>query len=126
VAANVALNLLLIGPLAHVGIALGTAIAAWGNALALALLLARRRRLVIDRQLRRRAPRLLLAALAMAAAIGAARLALPDLAPLLLVPGLIAAGAVAYFAAAQALGAIDWRELRGLLRRRRAPAVAPA
>jgi putative peptidoglycan lipid II flippase len=122
VALNVALNLALMGPLAHVGIALGTSLAAWANALALGALLSRRGRLVPDRQLRRRAPRLLAAAAAMAAALWGMRAglgaALPGLPPAALVAALVAGGAVAYAAAAHALAAVDLRELRGLLRRR--------
>ena len=45
-----ALNLLLIGPLAHVGVALSTAIAAWFNAVALGVLLWRRGHLLPDRR----------------------------------------------------------------------------
>ena len=128
VAANIALNLALMGPFAHVGIALGTSLAAWANALALAGLLARRGQLVLDRQFRRRAPRLLLASGLMGAALWAAQAALPAGVPaVLLVPALIAVGAAVFFAAAQALGALDLRELRGLLRRRgRGAQPAPA
>jgi putative peptidoglycan lipid II flippase len=126
VAANIALNLALMGPLAHVGIALGTSLAAWINALALGGLLARRGQLVLDRQARRRAPRLLLSSGLMGLALWAAQAALPPGVPvLLLVPALVGLGAVVFFAASQALGALDLREVRGLLRRRRgAPAAA--
>jgi putative peptidoglycan lipid II flippase len=128
VAANIALNLALMGPLAHVGIALGTSIAAWVNALALAWLLARRGHLVLDRPMRRRAPRLLLATAAMAAVLWALDLAAGGwrLPAGLLVAGLVGAGAAAFFAAAQALGALDLREVRALLRRRRGGAAAGA
>ena len=119
VAANIALNLVLMGPLAHVGIALGTALAAWVNVLALAWLLAWRGQLVLDRQCRRRAPRLLLASGLMGAALWAAQEAVPPGLPaVLLVPALVALGGAVFFATAQALGALDLRELRGLLRRR--------
>lgn len=113
------------GPLAHVGIALGTSLAAWINALALAGLLARRRQLVLDRQARRRGPRLLLASALMGLVLWAAQVALPPGVPvLLLVPGLIGLGAVVFFAALQALGALDLREVRALLRRRRGAQAA--
>lgn len=135
VAANVALNLALMGPLLHVGIALGTSLAAWVNALALGLVLARRGHLVLDRQLRRRTPRLLAASLAMAGALLGLRAglasawapaAVPDL---LLVPLLVGAGGAVFFVAAQAMGAMDLREIRGMLARRgraRTVAAAPA
>jgi putative peptidoglycan lipid II flippase len=122
VAANIAFNLALMGPLEHVGIALGTSLAAWGNAIALAVLLARRGQLVPDRQLRRRAPRLLLASAAMALALWALQATAPStLPPVLLVPGLVALGAAVFFTVAQAFGALDVRELRAMLRRRSGP-----
>ncbi|WP_192898641.1 murein biosynthesis integral membrane protein MurJ [Crenalkalicoccus roseus] len=123
VALNLALNLILTRYLSHVGVALATALAAWFNAAALAWLLARRGALVPDRRLRRRAPRLLAAAAAMAALLWGMQAAFP-----LLLPGLprsaglvllVAAGMAAYFAAAHLLGAVELRELKGLLRRRR-------
>lgn len=122
VALNLVLNLLLARFLAHVGVALATALAAWFNALALAFLLARRGQLVLDRRLRRRAPRLLVAAALMAAALWALREALylaPGMPRLGALAVLVAAGAGVYFAAAHALGAVDLRDLAGLLRRRR-------
>ncbi|MBY0336935.1 MAG: murein biosynthesis integral membrane protein MurJ, partial [Acetobacteraceae bacterium] len=69
VALNLALNLLLMGPLQHVGVALSTTLAAWANAGALAVILARRGQLIPDRRLRRAAPRLVAAALAMGVAL---------------------------------------------------------
>lgn len=118
---NLALNLLLMGPLQHVGVALSTALAAWANTAALALILARRGQFRLDHGLRRRGPRLLLAAALMAAVL----LGLNTL----LAPGagwdgvwrlgvLCLAGAATYFAAAQALGGMDARELLRRLRRR--------
>jgi putative peptidoglycan lipid II flippase len=122
-ALNAALALALTGPLRHVGIALATSLAAWFNAASLGLLLARRGQLRLDRRLRRRLPRLLLAACGMAAALLALEAALPPafgaLAKLAVVGALIAVGGVVYAGAALALGALDPRELRGLLRRRR-------
>ncbi len=123
---NLALNLVLTQFLAHVGVALATALAAWFNALALAWLLARRGQLVLDRRLRRRAPRLLAATLLMALLLWAAQALFWPVAPpgrLFALAGLVALGGLGYFAAAQALGVLDMRELGRLLRRRRkAPA----
>ena len=121
VAANIALNLALMGPLAHVGIALGTALSAWINALALAALLARRGQLVLDRPFRRRAPRLVLASLMMGAVLVALQAALPKSVPVLLVvPIVVGTGGIVFLAVAHGLGALDLGEVRRLLRRRRA------
>lgn len=66
VALNLVLNLVLMGPLLHVGIALATAISAWVNAGLLAFLLARRGHFTADVRLRRSVPRTLLASAGMA------------------------------------------------------------
>ncbi|GGG45870.1 putative lipid II flippase MurJ [Caldovatus sediminis] len=129
-AANLLLNLALVWPLAHVGIALATSLAAWGNALALAALLARRRRLVLDRRARRRLPRLAAAAVAMAALLALAAPALSaeagagGVARVAALALLVALGAGAYGALVLALGAVAPAELRALLRRRGAGAAA--
>jgi putative peptidoglycan lipid II flippase len=57
-AVNIALNLILMGPLGHVGIAVATAVSAWLNAGLLGYVLMRRGHLVIDRRLVRRLPRM--------------------------------------------------------------------
>ncbi len=67
--ANIAFMLVLMGPLAHVGIALATSASAWVNAGLLAWLLKRRGFLVLDDRLKRRVPRILAAAMAMAAGL---------------------------------------------------------
>ncbi len=122
---NIALNLLLIGPLGHVGIALATVLSAWVNAAALGVWLARQKRFAPDRRLRRFLPRLLLASALMGSGVWAAgRLAV---APLLRdsglrwigLAGLIGLGIVLFAAAALALRLTDLAELRALLRRRR-------
>jgi putative peptidoglycan lipid II flippase len=119
VALNLALNLVLMGPLQHVGVALSTSIAAWANTLLLAGLLARRGQWVADRRLRRKAPRLLGSALLMTGVlVGLAFWLAPG-------PGLIgvallavaAPGRGSYFLAAQLSGGLDLRELRRMLRR---------
>ncbi|MCO6419936.1 murein biosynthesis integral membrane protein MurJ [Siccirubricoccus sp. KC 17139] len=122
VALNLTLNLLLTPFLLHVGVALATALSAWANALALAWLLRRRGHFLADRRLRRRAPRLLLAALLMGAAIlalGALLFPATGLWRYLALALLIGAGAGGYFATGFALGALSWAELKALLRRRR-------
>ncbi|MDP6351768.1 MAG: murein biosynthesis integral membrane protein MurJ [Alphaproteobacteria bacterium] len=120
---NVALNLALMGPLAHVGIALASALSSWLNVALLAWGLHRRGHLMLDESLRRRVPRMVLAAAVMAVAlIGlwplvapwlAATLALKIAALLILVAG----GAALFAAAATLLGAARPSELATLLRR---------
>ena len=66
---NLGLNLLFILPLAHIGPPLATAIASTVNVALLYRTLVRRGQFTPDAQLRRRAPRLLLAALLMAGAM---------------------------------------------------------
>ena len=66
VAINLVLNLVLMGPLLHVGVALATAISAWVNAGLLAFLLIRRGHFEADARLRRAIPRIVLASAAMA------------------------------------------------------------
>ncbi len=73
---NLALNLALMDPLKHVGIALATATSAWINAALLYALLRRRDHLTLDVRLRRALPRTVAAALGMAAVLWLARDAL--------------------------------------------------
>ncbi|KAF0144320.1 MAG: virulence factor, partial [Rhodospirillaceae bacterium] len=63
--ANVLLSLLLMGPLAHVGIALSSALSAWLNVAVLGGLLYRRKQLRFDARLKTRLPRLLVISLVM-------------------------------------------------------------
>ncbi len=63
---NIALNIILMGPLGHVGIAVATAVSAWLNAGLLWWVLSRRGHLVVDDRLRTRLPRIVLAAAVMA------------------------------------------------------------
>jgi putative peptidoglycan lipid II flippase len=130
-ALNLVLNLVLVWPLAHVGIALATSLAAWFNALTLAALLSRRGRLILDRRARRGLPRIAAAAAGMAALLA-------PLTPAVFAAGggsvaraaslalLVALGAAAYAGLALAFGVVAPRELRALLRRRRAGAAGVA
>ncbi len=124
VALNLALNLVLTRYLSHVGIALATSLASWVNVLVLGWLLVRRRRLVLDRRLRRAVPRLLAAAMVMSAVLLALQAAIFPLEHGLARFGglalLIGAGLVTYFGAAQLLGGLDLREALRSLRRRKA------
>lgn len=121
---NIGLNLALMGPLAHVGIALATSLSTWLNVALLARRLSRDRVLVIDARLKRRLPRIVLASAGMAALLWAAVNALPAFAALddgvragLLV-ALVALGLVGYGGLAIAFGATQRSELAALLRRR--------
>ena len=121
---NVALNLALMGPLKHVGMALSTALAAWLNVGILAVLLGRRGFFAMDDRLRGRVPRILAASLLMAFALwGGSQLLsgwLDDkawrLAGLAL---LIGAGGVAYGGGVFLCGATHLGELKAMLRRGR-------
>jgi putative peptidoglycan lipid II flippase len=123
VALNLVLNLVLTQWLGHVGIALATSAASWANVLLLGTILMRRRQLRLDRRLRRVVPRLLAAAAIMALVLLALSAALFPVAGgwlrLAALALLVGGGMAAYFAAAQALGALDLREAARMLRRRR-------
>jgi len=121
-ALNVALNLALMQPLAHVGMALATALAAWFNVIALAVILKRRGFFAMDARLKARAPRIALAAAAMAAALVAAeRFSRPfahgQLAALAVTAGLVAIGLAVFLVAAHVLGAARLGEVRKMVRR---------
>lgn len=117
--ANVVFVLLLIGPLQHVGIALGTVLSSWLNALLLGLMLQRRGLFHLDERSIRRLPRIVLAGLVMALAVWLAMpyasAHLPEKLALALTIGL---GGLVFFAAASWLRAFDLQEVRSLLRKR--------
>lgn len=123
VALNLGLNLALTPIFGHVGIALATSAASWANVLVLGTLLMRRRRLVLDRRLRRAVSRLAGAACVMAAVLLALEAAIfpltGGLAQLAGLAVLVGAGLGVYFATAQLFGGLDLREARQMLRRRR-------
>jgi putative peptidoglycan lipid II flippase len=129
VALNLALNLLFMGPLGHVGVALATACAAWANAGLLAWLLARRGHYVADRRARRRVPRILAAAALMGVAVAGLAWALPapagSLGRAAAAAALVGAGAAVFLGAGVALKGFDPREVLGMLRRRRGRATPP-
>ena len=115
---NLVGNLLLIWLLAHVGIALSTALAAWVNAIALFVVLRRRGHFAIDARLRRAALRLLVAAAAM---VGVLLLLNPLVAPftggswlarIAALSVLLGSGGIAYLVAARLLGIFTLAELR--------------
>lgn len=120
---NLLLNLALIVPLRHMGPPLATAIASTVNVVLLYRTLARRGQFVADAQLRRRAPRLLIAALAM----GAAMFFLNDLFTPYVTGStierwgalgvLVGTGGLVYAAATLLTGAVRPAELKRLIRR---------
>ncbi|HLO76494.1 MAG TPA: murein biosynthesis integral membrane protein MurJ [Magnetospirillum sp.] len=121
---NVALNLSLVTPLAHVGMALSTALAAWFNVAVLAVILARRGFFAMDARLKSRSPRILAAAALMALALYGARLAAWPWATdtwraLAVVAALVAVGLVSFAIAAHLLGATRLAEIKAMVRRRK-------
>lgn len=121
---NIVLNLILMVPLQHVGLALATALSAWVNAGALALVLRRRGQLALDLKLRRSMLRGAVAVLAMAAALA---VAVRGFAPLfegsimaqgLALACLVAAGGAVYGLGLQLLGVATIGGLKQLARGR--------
>ena len=121
VAVNLCLNLLLMGPLQHVGIALATAISAWTNSALLAWLLVRRGHFATDARLRRAAPRILAASAGMALALWAAQTALggTEGARPIELACLVLLGLASFAALAVLAGAARLADVRALLDRSR-------
>ena len=121
-ATNLILNLLLMGPLLHVGIALATSLSAWLNAGLLAWILRRRGFLVPDRRLLHRLPRMVAASAGMAALLLAATWALegawsgPEGLRIGALAILVVGGFVSYAALVQLTGAGAYGDIRRLLR----------
>ncbi|MBT5677515.1 MAG: murein biosynthesis integral membrane protein MurJ [Rhodospirillaceae bacterium] len=121
---NIAFNLILMGPLGHVGIALATTLSGWLNAALLARGLHQRGYFTADPRLRRRLPRMLLATLAMAAALWAVSAALSGPLGASLGTGvgsllaLMFTGIIVYGLAARAFGAAYVADIKGLWRSR--------
>ncbi|GAA0582238.1 murein biosynthesis integral membrane protein MurJ [Caenispirillum bisanense] len=134
---NVVLNLILMQTMGHVGIALATGIAAWVNAVGLAVVLQRRGHLALDARARSRLPRIVVASAIMAVALYAAQTwalpALPtdggligELSAVGILVALVAVGAGSYAAAAFALRATTVSDFKSMLRPRRAAAATQA
>jgi putative peptidoglycan lipid II flippase len=123
-AINLVLNLILMGPFQHVGIAIATSVSSWINAGLLAWVLRRRGFLAIDARLRRRLPRMVLASVAMAAVLVAVHAGLvgwltgSSVQRAVALAALILTGLAVFAAAAQLTGAAAFRDLRGLMRGR--------
>ncbi len=120
---NLALNLLFMRPLQHLGPPLASSVAAWVNVAGLTLILARRGHFAADTALRARVPRMLLAGAAMGLALWAIG---APLQPFFVRPGLrwlalaalVGGGGAIYGVAGLALGAFDAGTLLARLRRR--------
>jgi putative peptidoglycan lipid II flippase len=119
-AVNLGLTLLLMRPLAHVGVAIALSVAGWVQALALMILLARHGHFRFDARARANLPRIAAAALAMGAVLIALRMALAPALAGAAVPriaalfGLIAACALVFAGLILAFGVAGWRDLRRL------------
>ena len=120
---NLLLNLALMGPFLHVGIAIATAISSWLNASLLAYILYRRGQFAIDDRLKRRLPLILLASAGMAGVLVLAHRALAPWfeADMVFRAGALAAlvfaGLATFAVLAQLFGAAGLRDLRRLMRR---------
>ena len=124
---NLVLTLTLSIPFLHVGNAMATTTAGWVNALALFWLLRRKYGFSLDAGTRRRLPRILAAALAMAGVLaGLSRLLAPALhggvlpVQVAALAALIALGLIAYAGFALLFGAGSIGDLKAMLRRRQA------
>lgn len=120
---NLLLNLALMGPFLHVGIAIATVVSSWINAGLLAYTLHRRGHLALDDRLKSRLPRILLASAGMACVLVLAHLAL---APWFAgdpfhragaLTALVCAGLATFAVLAHVFGAAGLRDLRSLMRR---------
>lgn len=120
---NLLLNLVLMGPFLHVGIAIATAISSWINAGLLATILYRRGHFVMDDRLKSRLPRIVLASAGMAGVLVLAYMALGRWFEGDLVfragalAALVFAGLATFAVLAHFFGAASLRDLRGLMRR---------
>ncbi len=126
IALNLVLNILFMVPLRHIGPALATSLSAMTNVSILAVLLTRRRWFTADHRLRRRLPRMALAAAAMTAVLWLAEDTVFN--PLSKLPAghavalgaLILIGIAVYGFIAHLLGAVRVDEALAVLRRRNA------
>jgi putative peptidoglycan lipid II flippase len=124
VALNLVLNLAFMVPLAHVGPALATSLAAVCNVAGLAFALKRRGHFAPDYQLCRRCAGMVGAAIVMALVLWGLRILLFRVAPhgwmrMASLAELVGAGMLAYAIAASLLGAYDLRDIGRMMSRRR-------
>lgn len=121
--ANIILNLILMQAFAYVGIALAASLAAWMNAGLLWVILRQRAFLKMDVQLKRRLPRIVLAALLMAGVLALGQMGLAGMlaGPTLMRAGalalLVGGGLVAFAVFALLTGAAAISDVKRMLRR---------
>lgn len=122
---NLVLNIALIGPFQHVGLALATSISAWLNFAMLAWILHRREHLSLDERFKNRLPRIVLACAGMGLVLFGAQIFLGDAladgaaSRVLATAALVIGGLVAYGVFAFLFGCATQADLRRLLSRRR-------
>mgnify|MGYP003110177416 CR=1 FL=1 len=120
--ANIAMNLIFMPLLAHVGIALATSLSSWINLLGLVFVLKRQKLLSADERLRRKIPRILVASCLMFGGLLVLRDSLPVaglgfLMKFLVLGSIVAGGLTLYLVTAFFLKAITVNELKGLFRK---------
>ncbi len=134
VAVNLALNLIFMVPLRHLGPPLASAVAAWFNVVLLSAILMRRGHMALDEQFGRRLPRMVLAGAAMVVVLWSLERTFYAALDTGAVRGLrwvglavmVSAGMAVYAAAGQLLGAFDLRAVAvSVLRRRGKTTPAP-
>jgi putative peptidoglycan lipid II flippase len=116
-AANLVFVVTLMWPLAHVGIALATALSAWMNAGLLAWLLRRDGLLQPDARLKQRLPRIIAASVAMAVGLWLLQDLLAPLRASFSLALLVLCGGAGFLLLARLSGALDPAELSKMLRR---------
>ena len=120
---NLMLNIILMGPFSHVGLAMATSIAAWVNAGLLLLILHRRRWFSLNRQIQITGVKVLVSAAAMGGGLIFARdqwlTTLPDtlLLQIMAVLSIIICGMVIFGGIGQLTGAFNLTHIRQALRR---------
>ncbi len=125
VAINIAASLALSRWYGHVGIAIATSIAAWANAVMLAMTLAARGHYRIDDRIRKKLPSIVLSALVMGGALFLGVFALQEnfmgdasfLSSLWGLVVLVVGGAAGYFVMAHVSGAMTLSEIRAAIKR---------
>lgn len=120
---NVILNLSLMGPFRHVGIALATSISAWLNAVVLAFLLRNRGQLILDQRFKKRFPRIIFSSLILGFFLISIQLHWPYDTHHLFQTSILAAtiflGLTMYFLTSLLVGAVVYEDIRRILNRER-------
>ena len=125
-------NLILIWPLAHIGVGVATAIAAWVNVALLWFTLRKRGHIAVDTRLRQKAWRIVVSAVAMGIALFFGNELIEDQLGtglwrrIAVLSILVSAGGAVYALAILLFGAYRIHELKSLFRRRTVTPAAPA